>query len=403
MRGTLTILITLVAVMLIACQPTGRPSWHSPQRAYRVTVDVANPVWGFREVPVEVPLDFTSQLARLEANVPFDPTSLLLVEVNSAGTVLDDSVPFQFDPDPGFEANSNASGTLILLVTGPDTTRHFRHYQLYFGSLGISYDIPNVTPRLKVNSSLEYRGQETVAIGTPAAAYYYHKKGGGLAGLTDPDGNEWIGYRPGGGSEGAFRGIPNLVHTPGYFHPGSTNVTTTMLSGGPLRIRLRSVSDDGTWACRWAFYPEYATMTLEKAGGSYWFMYEGTPGGSLDEQTDFMMFSDSTRYPDSQPWAKDMPAPEWIFFADGSVDRSLFIYHAEDDSFPDQYWPMEGNMTVFGFGREYPCCESYLTRVPAHFTIGLVDSRDYATIRRTLRPLIKPPEVLVGEPVKSPL
>jgi len=175
------------------------------------------------------------------------------------------------------------------------------------------------------------------------------------------------------------------------------------VSGGPLRVRLRSITDDGQWACVWAFYPEYATMTLEQAGGSYWFMYEGTPGGSLDEESDFMVLSDSSRYPASQSWAEDIPAPEWLYFADGTINRSLFIYHREDDTAPDQYWPMEGNMTVFGFGREYRCCDSYLTRVPAHFTIGLVDTRDYSTIRRMLRTLIRPPDVLVGEPEKSPL
>jgi hypothetical protein len=33
-----------------------------------------------------------------------------------------------------------------------------------------------------------------------------------------------------------------------------------------------------SWVCTWEFSPEKMRMTLEKAAGPYWFLYEGTPG-----------------------------------------------------------------------------------------------------------------------------
>jgi len=39
---------------------------------------------------------------------------------------------------------------------------------------------------------------------------------------------------------------------------------------------------------------------------------------------------------------------------------------------------MFGKMTVFGFGREYPCCDGYMDNFPSHFTIGFNDDLTYA-------------------------
>jgi hypothetical protein len=51
---------------------------------------------------------------------------------------------------------------------------------------------------------------------------------------------------------------------------------------------------------------------------------------------------------------------------------------------------MEGNMTVFGFGRQYRCCEKYLRAVPAHFTIGLVETADLDRAIKFLESAVRP-------------
>ena len=54
-------------------------------------------------------------------------------------------------------------------------------------------------------------GQEAFVIQTPLATFIYHKEGGGFSHLIDVDGNDWIGYAPGVGPAGEYRGIPNMV------------------------------------------------------------------------------------------------------------------------------------------------------------------------------------------------
>lgn len=80
-------------------------------------------------------------------------------------------------------------------------------------------------------------------------------------------------------------------------------------------------------------------------------------------------------------FGNDMPDPEWLYFSDGALDRSLAFAHHEADTLPETYFRMgsgsEG-MTVWGNGRA-----GNGTRLTGthHLTIMLIDSREAATIR----------------------
>jgi len=78
------------------------------------------------------------------------------------------------------------------------------------------------TQGITVEELAGYQGQASLRIVALAATYVYHKQGAGFASLVDPDGRDWISYRSQGGSDGQYRGIPNLIHPEGGFHPGST-------------------------------------------------------------------------------------------------------------------------------------------------------------------------------------
>ena len=67
-----------------------------------------------------------------------------------------------------------------------------------------------------------------------------------------------------------------------------------------------------------------------------------------------------------------------------SVERVLFLVHHEDDDLGDRFWPMEGNMTVFGFGRTGGN-EMRLTACPQHFTIGFCDTAERAATQQHIR------------------
>ena len=243
-------------------------------------------------------------------------------------------------------------------------------------------------PPVSVKERPDYQGQDSFEISTPAATYIYHKQGAGFASMIDTDGHDWLSYRPHGGSDGKYRGIPNLVYPEGYFHPGGTECKSEVTKQGPLKAEIYSETKDGNWACKWEVFPHFARLTVLKAPKAYWFLYEGTPGGELDEANDFCVRSGGERSPASERWDAPLPEPRWVYFGAGNAERVLYLHHHEAGQGTDSYWPMENNMTVFGFGRLK--LESYLTSAPAQFTVGFLETQNAEQVQGFLRTLGAP-------------
>jgi len=259
-------------------------------------------------------------------------------------------------------------------------------------------------PQVTVTDDVDHEDQKSVKIVTPTTTYYYHKAGAGFASLEDRDGNDWIGYHPGGRAAGEFRGIPNLVHPEGFFHPGGTQCRTSIVEAGPDRAILESQSKNGKWAVRWEILPNLAHLTVLKAPKEYWFLYEGTPGGELDEANDTCALSDGRTLSGSERWDTRLAHPRWVYFRDGATGRIIYFIHHEDDGTADSYWPMnespsrtEGQgMTVFGFGRIR--LVSSLRKTPGRFTVGLAEPRDDEHATRMIHAAIEALEMGPGGP-----
>jgi hypothetical protein len=191
------------------------------------------------------------------------------------------------------------------------------------------------------------------------------KPGGGCSSLVDINDKDWIDYHSRGNSVENFRGIPNLVYPEEYFHPGATSSTTTVVSQGPLKVKVHSITNDNKWETSWEIYPNYATMTVLAIDHNYWFLYEGTPGGSLEIDSDFVVRADGTQTLTAASWDGDLVDEGWVYFGDPNLGRSLFLAHHEDDDAFDSYRHLDGNMTVLGFGRQ--TLASRMNLVPAHF------------------------------------
>ncbi len=194
-----------------------------------------------------------------------------LVEVSLDGRVIDPAVPFQWDD------------VLTFIMIGATPADRTRRYELRIGS----EPAKPVPTRVLLTHVDSCEGYPAFKITTPRATWYYHKRSSGFASLIDNDGNDWIGYHPSGGFQGNYRGIPNIA--PPQFHPGRPEgkKPTRILRQGPLRVTLASETEDGLWRVLWDIYPSHARMTLTKKGDEpYWILYEGTPGGSFDEETD---------------------------------------------------------------------------------------------------------------------
>src|SRR5690606_11739777 len=177
------------------------------------------------------------------------------------------------------------------------------------------------------------------------------------------------------------------------FHPGATTSVTEIISTGPLRATLRSTTTDGQWQTVWHIYGGHARMTVTQAARSYWFLYEGTPGGALQTASDFLIHSDGRIESAAANWTADLPGEEWVAFADPFVGRSLFVSQETADATIDSYRAMNGEMTVFGFGR------NVLTPVltgARRFHVGFANSVEPAAVAGLVRNATRPVTLNVG-------
>ncbi len=354
-------------------------SWWDTQWSYRLPITVnANGVTRTNK-PVEAPLNFTQLLAAANGSGTFDPNSVRVLEVDSNGNLLDANVPFQFDRATDYNAATNANGTLVFMMTGTTSAGGQRYYHLYFDKIGKGFTLPTFANQVSVTDNVIDEGQSSYQITSQNATYYYQKQSAAFSSLVDLAGNDWISYNATSGAGGSFRGIPNMVYPEGKFHPGSSAATSTLLAQGPLKITIHSVTNDDKWETLWEIFPTYARMTLLKKDHSYWFLYEGTPGGALDDTNDIVVRSNGTETTASTTWNGDLTGAEWLYFGDKALGRSLFMANHADDNLVDSYFPLtdgNGKMTVFGFGRQNT--STFLTTTPARFTFGLLDTTQLA-------------------------
>ena len=241
------------------------------------------------------------------------------------------------------------------------------------------------TAAIKLTELADWQGQESFGIETPAGAFVFHRRGGGFASLIDRDGHDWISFRPGGGPAGSYRGIPNLPIPKGGFHPGATTCETKVLEVGSGKVIIECRTTDGGWAGRWTIIREAAVLDLTEAAGSYWFLYEGTPGGQYDESKAWMMDSSGRREPCTSRWERRLPDPRWICFGTAGSTRVLFLADLtpRPADVVDSFWSMGKGMTVFGFGRQLSRKDGrwhHLRRVPARLAVGLVEATDHKGI-----------------------
>jgi putative heme-binding domain-containing protein len=239
-------------------------------------------------------------------------------------------------------------------------------------------------------------GLPAYRIETPAAVWYLEKTGGGLSSLIDADGNDWLGFhpRPGSRAGGEFRGFPNAVHQEdgSYFHPrnAATDPAVTRIERvEPHHVAIAVESDRGHWACRYDFYPDRCDFTMTRApeGRKFWVLYEGTPGGRFDATDWWMTSAIKERRPMEERHEGDIPGPEWIAFGDAQLERALVLIHHSDDEFPDTFYAMDGQMTVFGFGRRG--LTKYLERIPTRVTIALLETTDHGEISRRVASILR--------------
>lgn len=369
-------------------------NWWNSSWSFRVPITINAAGYARSEKPVNVAINFAALLADLGVGGTVNRNSLYLHEVNSSGVIINANVPFQYDPP----LNPASPESLTILLQGTTAANAQRTYHLYFDVEGAdSFTPQTVSPLVTFTDNVTDEGWASYKIQTDQATYFYHKQGGGFSSLLDKNGNDWISYSAVPEAAGDYRGIPNLVHPSdgGYFHPGRTGIVSSILSKGPLKAVIYSHTADKAWETLWEIYPAYARLTVIKAATNYWFLYEGTPGGILETASDFNVRPDGTQTLTETTWKGDL-SPEWVYFSDPTINRSLFFAHHEDDAIVDSYRPMDGLMTVFGFGRDGS--SRFLSKVPSLFTFGLKDGVELTTIKSAINSAYRDVSITVGRP-----
>ena len=252
---------------------------------------------------------------------------------------------------------------------------------------------------LRVSEATLFGDIDCFKVETPTATYFYGKRGAGFASILDKDGHDWVSYQPGGKARGEYRGLPKCGQPTKFFHcgygygqyPTDNPFTSRVMAREDSHVRIESETRDGKTACAWDFYPDHATLTLLLIGQpTYWFLYEGTPGGKLDAKQDFILRPDGTRTTLDEPWSQVVP---WVCFGAAETPIGLvLVNHQEPESGEmDSYvsWPFQRDgdgsfqdMTVFGFGRKgYKELVEHipdLKKLPARFSIGFIERAEPA-------------------------
>jgi len=373
------------AALLLGPANAVRAEDAAPKAGLQFDIDASAGSHERPEIVVEVSVFLTDLLKGAGIQKPFDPRWLNVTELSKGGETRDRSISCQFDAAVGYDPLKNVAGRIIFLARGSTPAQTTRYFRVIIDVAAEGSGAPETRGPLQVADDVEHEGQKSIKVTTPTATYYYHKEGAGFASLEDRGGNDWISYRPGGGPDGAYRGIPNIGK---FGHPGNSGPETgksAIVSKGPLKVTIRSVSNDGKSSFLWEIYRTHARLTVEKAGGNYWFLYEGTPGGRTgDEDACIRSSKDSPtgeRTGIDHKWQGDLPGTEWVHFTDRNLKRALFLVHHEEDDLMDSYWRMK-TMTVFGFGRLG--MKQFFTATPQHFTIGLCDDFGRDSVVRSL-------------------
>ncbi len=374
-------------------------NWWSTRR-FRLPVEIRANGYQRTNKVAEADVNFTQLLTAFGQSSAFAENSIRVVEVSSGGSILDTSVAFQFDKEPGYHPQSNARGTVAFLMNGATTANASRYFQIYFETTtGGAYSLPSFSSQLVVTDNVVDEGQPSISVATPKGTYVYHKLGGGFSSINDVAGNDWVSYHQGGGSAGEFRGIPNIGPV---FHPGYTNSVAVLENQGPVRSRIRTVSNNGQWESVWDIYPDYARMRLLRRDTTYWFLYEGTPGGALNPTSDFMYRSNGQRSLLNTTISTDLASPEWAYFGDRSMRHAFYVVHHDDDLLHDYYRNQDNNMTILGFGRRDPCCTSLLNTLQ-DFTIGFADDSLFSAASQVINASYRPMQTLQSAPESHPV
>ncbi len=222
--------------------------------------------------------------------------------------------------------------------------------------------------QLKVTKT-DYEEKPHFVVHTQAATYYYDIEGGGFSRMIDSDGADWVSFKrePWGtypdSAASAFRGLPNSVwqgDDDGAGHPGHEKCKSWIEDN---QIVTESLS--GKWKWSWQFFDDHAVLDITKTDmdRTYWFLYEGTPGGVFDPSGSYFgadTGDPSKETPDFSGGTIVEGKFQWMYAGHNQSNRVFYMAQVKNDNLEDvisylgnsdKGLKSKDGMAVFGFGR----------------------------------------------------
>jgi hypothetical protein len=232
-----------------------------------------------------------------------------------------------------------------------------------------------------------YEGRPHLLVKTSTLDYYYDVRGGGFSRILDNQGNDWVGFNmePWGqypaSAASSFRGLPNLVfqgEDDGAGHPGHERCSSYKEGN-----RIYTESNSGKWKWCWEFHADHAVLEILRTDPdrSYWFLYEGTPGGSYQPGKSYFGSDQGGPFPGGYDYFRGdigWGHYRWMYAGQEGAGGTFYMLQETADERMDMI-SFLGNsetgldspdgMTVFGFGREEGATP--LLKGKQRFIIGL--------------------------------
>ena len=216
----------------------------------------------------------------------------------------------------------------------------------------------------------DYEGRPHFLVKTKFLVYYYDIQSGGFSRIIDLEGKDWVSFKmePWGtypaSAASSYRGLPNLVfqgEDDGAGHPGHDKCRSWAEGN---KIITESLS--GLWKWTWEFYDDHAVLEILKTDPdrSFWFLYEGTPGGSYDPQESYFGSDQGGPFPGKHDYYQGdilWDHIRWIYAGSSKAPGTFYMIQENQDVQMDMISYLgnteEGldspdGMSVFGFGRD---------------------------------------------------
>lgn len=308
--------------------------WQDADWHYRVGLEINSTDYDRMNWPVEHEINFTGLLDEMNISGTFDENSTRIFEYNSTGSILHE-VPSQFDRSEGYDADTNAVGTMVFQMNGTTQADEVRYFYVYFdtteeGSKGlpvystdITYESYGGVSEFNVTNSIFEWYVDTERLENTSGIYRVIDKGTSNEILRpDPNDNKTVEYSQ----------LSNATDTFGF----DFRDNATLKHNGSVRVVVEQIGEEILWNLpdnrtgegymikRYTFYNNLTWIKIEQVfvnNASYNITRNSSVSGALQFNVNYSFYAigsqalnnvSDTTDPGSYAWATEEFGSWWM-------------------------------------------------------------------------------------------